>query len=57
MRKTFTVLAAAAFALSMLAGGCAKDKSPSQLQPGKKGIAGAERKAAPKPRADRKSVV
>jgi len=51
MRKAFTVLAAAAFALAILAGGCAKDKSPPRLQPAKKGIAGAEKKAAPKPRA------
>lgn len=51
MRKAFTVLAAAAFALSMVAGGCAKDESPARLPPGKKGIAGTEKKAAPKPRA------
>jgi hypothetical protein len=51
MRKAFTVLAAAAFALAILAGGCAKDKSPPRLQPAKKGIAGTEKKAAPKPRA------
>jgi hypothetical protein len=51
MGKLFPVLAAAAFALSIVAGGCAKDKSPPQLQPAKKEIAGTEKKAAPKPRA------
>ena len=51
MRKLFPVLAAAAFALSIVAGGCAKDKSPPQPQPAKKEIAGTEKKAAPKPRA------
>ena len=51
MRKLFPLLAAAAFALSIVAGGCAKDKPPPQLQPAKKEAAGAEKKAAPKPRA------
>ena len=52
MRKAFPMLAAAAFALSILAGGCAKDKaSPPPLQPAKKEIAVPEKKAAPKPRA------
>ena len=51
MRKLFPLLAAAAFALSIVAGGCAKDKSPPQLQPAKKEVAGTEKKAAPKPRA------
>ncbi len=51
MRKPFPMIAAAAFALSMLAGGCAKDKAPRPPQPAKKVIAGAEKKAAPKPRA------
>ena len=49
MRKLFPVLAAAAFALSIVAGGCAKEKSPPQPQPAKKAIAGTEKKAAPKP--------
>ena len=59
MRKPLQVLAAAAFALSMVAGGCAKEKPPPQLQPAKKAVAGTEKKevattekkAAPKPRA------
>jgi len=51
MRKLFPLLAAAAFALSIVAGGCAKDKSPPQIQPAKKEVAGTEKKAAPKPRA------
>jgi hypothetical protein len=51
MRKVFPVLAAAAFALSIAAGGCAKDKPPPQLQPAKKVVAGTEKKTAPKPRA------
>ena len=50
MRKLFPVLAAAAFALSIVAGGCAKEKSPPQPQPARKAIAGTEKKAAPKPR-------
>jgi hypothetical protein len=49
MRKLFPVLAAAAFALSIVAGGCAKEKSPPQPQPAKKAIAGTEKNAAPKP--------
>ena len=51
MRKLFPVLAAAALALSVSAGGCAKDKSPPQLQPAKREVAVTEKKAAPKPRA------
>lgn len=51
MRKLFVVLAAAAFALSIVPGGCAKDKSPPQSQPAKKEAAGTAKKAAPKPRA------
>ncbi len=51
MRKAFTVLAAAAFALSIVAGGCSRDQSTSQLQPSKKGMAGTGKKSAPKPRA------
>ena len=50
MRKLFPVLAAAAFALSIVAGGCAKEKSPPQPQPASKPIAGTGKKAAPKPR-------
>ena len=49
MRKLFPVLAAAAFALSIVAGGCAKEKSPPQPQPARKAIAGTEKNAAPKP--------
>jgi hypothetical protein len=50
MRKLFPVLAAAVFALSTVAGGCAKEKSPPQPQPARKAIAGTEKKAARKPR-------
>jgi hypothetical protein len=50
MRKLFPVLAAAAFALSIVAGGCAKEKSPPQPQPARKAISGTEKNAAPKPR-------
>jgi len=49
MRILFPVLAAVAFALSIVAGGCAKEKSPSQSQPARKAIAGIEKDAAPKP--------
>ena len=49
MRKLFPVLAAATFALSIVAGGCAKEKSPPQPQPARKAIAGTEKNAAPKP--------
>jgi len=49
MRKLFPVLAAAVFALSIVAGGCAKDKSPPQPEPARKAIAGTEKNAAPKP--------
>ena len=48
MRKLLLVLAAAAFALSIVAGGCAKEKSPPQPQPARKAIAGTEKNAAPK---------
>ncbi len=51
MRKLFTVLATAAFALSMAGGGCAKDKSPPQAQPVKKEAAETGKKIVPKPRA------
>lgn len=50
MRILFPVLAAAAFALSIVAGGCAKEKSPPHPQPARKAIAGTEKNAAPKPR-------
>jgi hypothetical protein len=50
MRKPVSVLTAAVFALSIAAGGCAKEKSPPQPQPAGKAIAGTEKKAAPKPR-------
>ena len=50
MRKLFPVFAVAVFALSIVAGGCAKEKSPPQPQPAGKGIAETEKKAAPKPR-------
>jgi len=48
MRKLFSVLAAAAFALSIVVGGCAKEKAPSPSEPAKKEAAGKEKKAAPK---------
>lgn len=53
MRKLIAALAAVALALSIVAGGCAKDKSPPQLQPAKKEstVTVTEKKAAPKPRA------
>jgi hypothetical protein len=51
MRKRIPVLAAVAFALTIVAGGCAKEKSPPPLQPAKKEVAAPEKKAAPKPRA------
>jgi len=50
MRKLFPLLVAAVFALSIVAGGCAKEKSPPQPQPARKAIAGTEKNAAPKPR-------
>ena len=50
MRIRFPVLAVAVFALSIFAGGCAKEKSSSQPQPAKKAVAGTEKKAAPTPR-------
>jgi len=49
MGKLFPILAAAAFALSIVAGGCGKEKSPPQPQPARKAIAGTEKNAAPKP--------
>jgi len=49
MRELFSVLAAAAFALSIVAGGCAKEKAPSPPEPAKKERAAIETKTAPKP--------
>jgi hypothetical protein len=49
MRKLFSVLAAAAFALSIVAGGCAKEKASSPSEPAKKEIAGTEKNVVPKP--------
>ena len=50
MRRPVTALAAA-FALLVVAGGCAKETPPAPPQPAKKAVAGTEKKAAPKPRA------
>ena len=47
--RRYPMFAAAAFALLIVAGGCAKEKSPPQSPPEKKEIAGAKRKAVPKP--------
>jgi hypothetical protein len=44
------MLAAAAFALSIVAGGCAKEKSPPPPQPAKKETSGTAKTAAPKPK-------
>jgi len=46
MRRLFTVLAAAAFALSIVADGCSKQKAPSPHEPANKEAAGKEEKAA-----------
>ena len=55
MKKPFALLAAAAFALSIVAGGCAKEKPPAPPQPAKKESVVSDavtgKKAAPKPRA------
>ncbi|HET7318319.1 MAG TPA: hypothetical protein VFK23_04190 [Nitrospirota bacterium] len=51
LNKRYFMLAAVTFALSLLAGGCAKEKSPPQPQPAKQEIARPEKKAVPKPRA------
>ena len=48
--KRYPMLAAAAFALLIVIGGCAKEKSTPQPQLAKKEIAGTKKKAAPKPR-------
>ena len=50
MRKPFHMIAAAAFALSIVAGGCAKENSPPRPQPAKKEAPGTARTAAPKPK-------
>lgn len=50
LNKRYFMLAAVTFALSFVAGGCAKDKSPPRPQPAKKEIARTEKKAVPKPR-------
>jgi len=49
MGRLLSVLAAAAFALSIVAGGCAKEKAPSPPEPAKKESAAVETKTAPKP--------
>ena len=48
MRKLYPVLAAAVFALSIIAGGCTKEKSPPQPQPARKAIAGTEKNESPR---------
>ena len=48
MRRLFSVLAAAAFALSIVAGGCAKEKAPSPPEPAKKESTAIVTKTAPK---------
>ena len=48
MKKQFPVLAAAAFVLSIVAGGCAKEKAPSPPAPAKKESARPEKKVTPK---------
>jgi len=50
MRIRFPVLPVAVFALSIFAGGCAKEKSPPPPQPAKKAIAGTGKDSAPTPR-------
>jgi len=50
MRRLFPILSAAVFALSIVAGGCAKEESPPKPQPAKKAIEGTEKNVAPKPR-------
>ena len=48
MRNLISVLTAAAFALSIFAGGCAKEQAPSPSEPAKKESAAIETKTAPK---------
>ena len=50
MRKPFHMIAAAAFALSIVAGGCAKENSPPRLQPAMKETSGTAKTTAPKPK-------
>jgi len=50
MRNLFSLLAAATFALSIVAGGCAKEQAPPPSEPAKKESAAAVTKPAPKPR-------
>lgn len=49
VRNRFPVLAAAAFALSIVAGGCAEETSPPRPQPAGKAVEGTGKSAAPKP--------
>jgi hypothetical protein len=49
MRKQLPIFAAATIALSIVAGGCTKEKSPPQPPPARKAIAGTVKNAAPKP--------
>jgi len=48
MRRQFSVLAAAAFALSIVAGGCAKEQAPPPSEPAKKESSALVTKTAPK---------
>jgi len=48
MRNPFSMLAAAAFALSIVAVGCAKEQAPPPSEPAKKESAAPVTKAAPK---------
>jgi ABC-type sugar transport system substrate-binding protein len=50
MRKRFHMIAAAAFALLIVAGGCAKEKPPPQPQPAKKETSETAKTVAPKPK-------
>lgn len=50
MRNLFHMIVAAAFALSIFAGGCAKEKSPPQPQPAKKETSGTAKTTASKPK-------
>ena len=49
MRRQFSVLAAAAFTLWIVAGGCAKEHAPPPSEPAKKESAAVVTKTAPKP--------
>jgi hypothetical protein len=46
--KPLSMIAAAAFVLSIVAGGCAKEEAPSRPEAANREAAGKERKAAPK---------